>query len=56
LKARGQDGSKTSVQRWYLDERRIMAGTWQARRDDPMAKIDALTFASWEGTFGRRKK
>ena len=56
LKARGQDGSKTSVQRWYLDDRRIMAGTWQARRDDPMAKIDALTFASWEGTFGRRKK
>lgn len=56
LKARGQEGSKTSVQRWYLDERRIMAGQWQARRDDPLAKIDGLTFTSWEGTFGRRKK
>lgn len=57
LKARGQDGSKTSVQRWYLQERRILAGQWQQRRGaDPLAKVDGLTFTSWEGTFGRRKK
>ena len=56
LKARGQEGSKTSVQRWYLAERRVLAGQWQARRDDPIAKVDEVTFTSWESLFARRKK
>jgi|GEM_PF-898957 len=57
LKARGQESSKTSVQRWYLQERRVLAGQWQQRwNDDSLAKVDGLTFTSWEGTFGRRKK
>lgn len=56
LKARGQESSKTSVQRWYLQERRVLAGQWQARRDDPIAKVDEVTRTSWESLFARRKK
>ena len=56
LKARGQESSKTSVQRWYLQERRVLAGQWQARRDDPIAKVDEGTLTSWESLFARRKK
>lgn len=56
LKARGQESSKTSVQRWYLQERRVLAGQWQARRDDPIAKVDEVTLTSWESLFARRKK
>jgi hypothetical protein len=56
LRARKQDGSKTSVQRWYLEERRILAGQWQGRRNDPLAKIDELTADRWQTTFSRRRK
>lgn len=56
LKARGQESSKTSVQRWYLQERRVLAGQWQARRNDPIAKVDVVTLTSWQRLFARRKK
>lgn len=56
LRSIGQSGSKTTVQRWYLDERRILAGHWQARRAETQAKIDGLTFDRWEGLFEKRQK
>lgn len=56
LKARGQDASKSSVHRWYLAERRVLAGQWQARRVDPLAKIDGLTFDRWQVIFEKAKK
>jgi hypothetical protein len=56
LQARGQETSKTTVQRWYLSERRVLAGQWQSRRVEPMAKIDGLTFDRWEGLFAKRQK
>lgn len=56
LHARGQQASKTTVQRWYLAERRVLAGQWQTRRAETLAKIDGLTFGRWEGLFARRQK
>jgi hypothetical protein len=56
LHARGQQASKTTVQRWYLAERRVLAGQWQGRRNETQAKIDGITFGRWEGLFAKRQK
>lgn len=56
LHARGQQASKTTVQRWYLAERRVLAGQWQVRRSETQAKIDGITFGRWEGLFAKRQK
>lgn len=56
LHARGQQASKTTVQRWYLAERRVLAGQWQARRTETQAKVDGITFGRWEGLFAKRQK
>lgn len=56
LKARGQVASRSSVHRWYLQERRVLAGQWQGRLLEPMAKVDGPTFDRWHGLFEKRKK
>lgn len=56
LKARGQDASKSSVHRWYLQERRVLAGQWQGRGVDPLAKVDGLTFDRWQAIFDKAQK
>ena len=56
LNARGQEASRSSVHRWYLAERRVLAGQWQTRRIDPLAKIDGLTFDRWRGLFEKPEK
>lgn len=52
MKGKGLDISGSTVQGLYLNERRVMAGQWQARH----VPVDELSFERWETTFQKRQK
>lgn len=57
LKAIGLDATKSTVHRWYMDERRQLAAQWQSKRETEVAaKVDGLTTDRWHAVFDKAKK
>jgi hypothetical protein len=48
--------SKSEVSRDYMAERRYLAGHWQGRRTELLARVDELTFGRWVGLFQNARK